>query len=606
MTYELLNKYILNYLENNKTNSAIMLSGGWGTGKSYYVQHTLKPYIKERGKDCVVVSLYGIKELSEISKAIYMELRMKKISEKLDNEVLKTGWVAVKTIVKGVSGYFGVDLSRDEESLKSLYNSIDLSGKLIVLDDIERSGIDIFELLGYINNLVEQDGIKVLLVCNEDELLKEDPEKVGKEDKDSTSYTKIAIPNYKEKKKKEFLTYDSLRYLEIKEKTVSDTIQFECDLKEAIKSIIGLIDNDILSRFSDEATISDVIRHYQSDNYNLRSFLFACQKTSDIFNGLAPDIDNEDFLKSIFLGICNFSYKIKSGEEPYWNGNEYYSLDYSFEKYPLFRFCYDYILEQNLNLDTVPQCIEHFNIMRMLEVNAQSIEGTLSVLDNYYYYTENDVFKALSELEEALKTSINVSFYSYGKIIGNLIAFRKIMDYDYSNIKELMKANLAQFSDDVDVRSLFRFGTFIDDVEEKQWYDEFVDELKETIRNNSTSIFDFDYKPENVIVFSNNVIKHSDKYLTDGSFAAKLDIDKLFELMTECNSQQVDEIRGMFIELYRPGNIKDFLSSDLESLIILKEKVEKYVADYKGDRIFKQHFVWFIDNLNSIIRKLQR
>ena len=82
-----------------------------------------------------------------------------------------------------------------------------------------------------------------------------------------------------------------------------------------------------------------------------------------------------------------------------------------------------------------------------------------SVLDNYLY-TEDDVFKALSELEEALKTPTNVSFYSYGKIIGRLTTFRKILDYDYSEIKELMKANLAQFSDNVDVRSLFRFGTF--------------------------------------------------------------------------------------------------------------------------------------------------
>ena len=45
-----------------------------------------------------------------------------------------------------------------------VYASVNLTGKLVVLEDLERSGIDILEVLGYVNNLVEQDGVKVLLV----------------------------------------------------------------------------------------------------------------------------------------------------------------------------------------------------------------------------------------------------------------------------------------------------------------------------------------------------------------------------------------------------------------------------------------------------------
>lgn len=55
--------------------------------------------------------------------------------------------------------------------MKQLYDSIDLSGKLIILEDLERSGIDILEILGYVNSLTEQDGVKVLLVANEHELI---------------------------------------------------------------------------------------------------------------------------------------------------------------------------------------------------------------------------------------------------------------------------------------------------------------------------------------------------------------------------------------------------------------------------------------------------
>lgn len=37
MDFEQLNNTIKNYLDNDKTNSAIMLTGEWGSGKSYYI-----------------------------------------------------------------------------------------------------------------------------------------------------------------------------------------------------------------------------------------------------------------------------------------------------------------------------------------------------------------------------------------------------------------------------------------------------------------------------------------------------------------------------------------------------------------------------------------
>ena len=73
MTNDELNQYILHYLTEDKTQSAIMLTGDWGTGKSYYINNTLKPFLEkdENGNhQCIVVSLYGIKETVEISKAM--------------------------------------------------------------------------------------------------------------------------------------------------------------------------------------------------------------------------------------------------------------------------------------------------------------------------------------------------------------------------------------------------------------------------------------------------------------------------------------------------------------------------------------------------------
>jgi len=40
------NAYILNYIKNDKTKSAVMLSGSWGTGKSYYIINSLIPFFE--------------------------------------------------------------------------------------------------------------------------------------------------------------------------------------------------------------------------------------------------------------------------------------------------------------------------------------------------------------------------------------------------------------------------------------------------------------------------------------------------------------------------------------------------------------------------------
>lgn len=58
MDFEQLNNTIKNYLDNDKTNSAIMLTGEWGSGKSYYIRNELLPYIEKDGDKNVLSFLY--------------------------------------------------------------------------------------------------------------------------------------------------------------------------------------------------------------------------------------------------------------------------------------------------------------------------------------------------------------------------------------------------------------------------------------------------------------------------------------------------------------------------------------------------------------------
>ena len=108
MTYDEMNSFILNYLKNDITGRAIMLTGEWGSGKSYYVKNTLKPFLEDKDNckyKCVIVSLYGLSDTSEISKAIYMELRTikKAPTSEIGNTTGKAvGKIVGKTIFNGL------------------------------------------------------------------------------------------------------------------------------------------------------------------------------------------------------------------------------------------------------------------------------------------------------------------------------------------------------------------------------------------------------------------------------------------------------------------------------------------------------------------------
>lgn len=277
MTTEILNEFILNYLKNDKTNTSIMLNGNWGSGKSHYINDELVPYLEKNCKEVIIVSLYGLKSIDEISKNIFIEAKMKLLK---NPKVLVAGKIIAKTVIKSVAGFTPISLDVSEKDLNVFFETIDLSNKLLVLEDIERSVIKIADVLGYVNGLVERDGVKVLLVANEEEILKN---------------------NVDDKKN------ENLQYLSIKEKTISDTILFKLNNESAIKNIMnGYASYTIKKLFQDDNSLYETAFRIVNGvcNSNLRNLIYAIQKTKDII--LKIDSSNEideDYYKCLFFGI---------------------------------------------------------------------------------------------------------------------------------------------------------------------------------------------------------------------------------------------------------------------------------------------------------------
>lgn len=619
-------EFIENYLINDKTKSAIMLIGGWGTGKSYYIQNVLKPFLEsEQEGRCIIVSLYGLNDLKEISKAIYLEERIKKLRAKVNEskvfgnaETQASAKIIGKTIVKGVASVFNVNLSSNEEDLQRLYESLDLSGKLIILEDLERTNIPIKDVLGYVNSLVEQDGVKVLLVANEREILK------------SEEYEATNAKGKTEKKWR--WTSETEEYLKIKEKTVSDTIIYVSSFCETIENILQQFTDDKLERLlrdtieNDEAGTDEAIRlrrevHRQMiafeisdianqiDCLNFRSFIFACQKTTDILRLYNKEIDRL-FVKQLFMSVVAFSFRLKNDDTLYWDDKKNGGA-LGTSKYPLFRFAHDYIRFQHFDAAEMEKEEELFLEQKRFEKIQSEVQFSLNILYEFYTKTSDILEWAIGDIKKNLETPNAISLLLYGKLANYLVLVRELINTPtiIDGCKKAMKNNLATYdyesekvSDRLSFHDSFRCWT----LEQEQEYKGFIAEMQSIVKTKSHSVLAFDYGVEDVDKFSEHIQDNKGKYIDQHAFLKRIDIPKLLSTIEQCSSEQVDNLRRSIGAVYAFSNIDAFFIDDKSSILQLKDGLVTLLSNEKsaGDKVKRLQLSWFVDNLDSILEKL--
>jgi len=601
MTVAELNSYIKHYLEEDRTHTAIMLTGEWGSGKTYYVEKVLAPFLqKEKKNRCIVISLYGIESLSEISKSIYMELRMKALDK--DSEALATGKLIAKTIAKGAAGLFGIDVNMSEDDLEKMYSSVDLSEKLLVFEDVERSNIELTKLLGYVNNLVERDGVKVLLVANENEILNKAPESFN------FDFTKLfsTAPKTGDEENKKSIPEDVQRYLRIKEKTISDTICFESDYCEAVKNIVNTFDNETLREIieRDAEVIEKLASMVKGQCHkNFRTFIFATQKTVDIYEKLDGNFD-KDFLKSIYYGIISFAAKIKAGEFPAWQGTECLSTILGTNWDPLFRFCYDYIGWQKLDITKAKDAEEAYHKMKLYDTHADRSDTDLQKIYSYHERTEEEVTAVLKAIEERLKNPEDVGFYSYGKLAAYLVMLKNVIGFDYTQCKQYMVENLKGKGDDIDSGILF-LPMYEFEVGEKEEFDKFIKELSDSMNTKSEQDI-FSYKPDDIANLYNYVIREKNKISGNHVFLSRFHMDQIVEMLFRSSSAQISDFRGTLLAVYRDASKAEFIGDDITEmrklLSLVQDKID--AEDYEIDKIQVKQLQWLCNNLKEFISQM--
>ena len=155
--------YLNDYIASEHPDFAVMLTGEWGSGKTYLIEDYIKRNLKtEDGKSSAIyVSLNGISGVNRITAAILGSMN-RFLRSKLFKGAIACGVAAASTFTNA---------SKDD--VLGLFDSglalLKVNAKLVVLDDLERCALPFDEVLGYVANLLH-DGVRVLLVGSEEEL----------------------------------------------------------------------------------------------------------------------------------------------------------------------------------------------------------------------------------------------------------------------------------------------------------------------------------------------------------------------------------------------------------------------------------------------------
>lgn len=216
---------ILDYINCNQVTGALLLTGPWGCGKSYLIKEIARELNENKQAAIAVISLFGLDSVSAINKRVkdeYTSFKLgsmgrsiKKITKQVKilakdslavAEAAASGNVGLSAASKGLSSLLSYDILNFLEIQNTIGKKENERKFVIVFDDLERSNISQKELLGTINEFVENKQVKTIIVADESKIT----------DKNETDN----------------------RYKEYKEKLISRTLHMTADYDKLIESLL--------------------------------------------------------------------------------------------------------------------------------------------------------------------------------------------------------------------------------------------------------------------------------------------------------------------------------------------------------------------------------
>lgn len=460
-------------------------------GKTHFWNNKIRKKIESmqlNGKryTTIYMSLYGISNLEEISKKIFIET-----TQLMDKNLRKfmnaNGQTTIPEYAKtgiDMANFFGVTENGDKVDYGEFFSTSD---KVLCFDDLERANVDVIDILGYINNFVEHDHIKTIIICNEKEL--------STKLKSSNLEMKTFIATYLLDKQEELNRNDKPMvekiqekiehvfdkandYERIKEKLIGETFEYAPKFDYIINGILMRYENNPdLIRFLRENTGLIISTFNKSGTRNLRILKHALndfKKIYEMVNKAYPNI-NHRVMQTMLIFTIAISFEIKAGKitkdkfvnikdnEEYksilvssrilmdnrqfyikeFDSNYYYNFK---SEYRFFKFIEYYIRTRIFDMKIFKENMESI----ISTVDIENLPGYRRLLTEEYWKISDDQFggvieEVLADVREGkLELIDTVKIFAYFSYFSR----KGLIQYDLKTLKMLFFAgmNLSSLS----------------------------------------------------------------------------------------------------------------------------------------------------------------
>lgn len=633
MTEQQIIDEILRYLHDDSYNYAVLIDGEWGSGKTYFVNNTLTKIIEKQESDLETsrkvqyISLYGCKAISDVQENIawsFAEDARQVIQDKnnfgttgqkVSNNVLlsskKIGNAILKKFLPNMPLY---EIASDWLNLGSF---------IFVFDDLERCDCPINEVFGFLNELVEHENTKVILIANEKELsgiaeiqylelqysLTLD-NRINWPSPNTSNFwavrksnlNLISLDEMERRRKLLFPTKEAnSNYRRIREKLIGVTLKYEPN--------IPLIISEILKSSKYDPYIKDMLEkkkeafslEMQNRNHkNLRTFQFFLSKVSYLLEKLSDINTDPEYLDIIKEHIISETFyqaiKFKSNDQP----SRTMHAQLKKEQEAKFQS-----IKQYIESGTYNQKIFEYNVLNLqkeLQARIPDDDPYYLIYQQYYLqpqdWCEDQLEKVLQRLDE---NKYPIVFY--GKIITSIQRLIDLgFDDEYMNrTKQLMLANITKMNE---VKLIDSDLWYIENQQTKEKVTEVITDINHAIKEHSElvsreDVDDILKSDDWINRLENYSNPNQNRYVQDMSVFSKAPPEQWLNLLHKASPRDIDDFRHWLGDLYPEGTTRKSYSEDAYTIKKIQKGLE---AIEEKDLIKKACIIWLHNQLEAIIK----
>lgn len=567
------------YIKDNTYNYAFLIDGDWGVGKTYFIKNIYKEHTTRK---IVYISLFGRNDINDLRNTINFNIAF-------------NGSTANKKVIDNLSDInFSVQgINFNTRNAKDLITKAKAARKrnyLLVFDDLERCDCEIKDILGLINEFVEQSCSKVAILVDTNRLSENDKNEFIKFQEKVVGVRVKYAPNYID--------------------TISDIINKQnINNKDVLLKLLNTFDQ----------------RSKEFNRYNIRTFLFFLSKV----DYLLAKIDYK--YKSVYPEIieycyCSCVYYKDYGKNYTWNendsfGNVGYDLNINDTKendddklfhisdfyFKGFKFVDDYITNGDLNKDNINNTIaEYIKIQK----NSKNDED-LNNLYNWNLCSDKEVNRTIDNIIAKLESqTFNISLYP--QIISSVSTLETegVIKNKYEKMEKIMFKNVSNSHGNDDSLRM-RISDYLDPRAKEK--------ANNTIIKINNLLLENSIKDERDII--NKLLKkdnwgkelydyYCDKYVKHilYDFLIYVDMDLLSSKIIEINSTNCGYLRYTIESTYRASNFAEIYYKDLEKLEIIRKKlkiVKINNSNKKDCKVLLFNINILINNLDSMIIEMK-